>query len=168
MGQSLVAGAGLKVRGLICDMVVRFRTSLVTKRALLAKNAMGYHYIDHKQWLEASITLVYYQATSTYIGTLHALHMHTYPVSQVARTQTDRILRTLRTTRPTRHLHDRAEPLVSIPCSMATPVQRQGERSLQMCSLTRAHPKRQQLTAHRAAEPPAVTEHAEKSPTLCS
>ncbi|MGYP000131810250 len=49
MGQSLVAGAGLKVRGLICDMVVRFRTSLVTKRALLAKNAMGYHYIDHKQ-----------------------------------------------------------------------------------------------------------------------
>ena len=55
MGQSLVAGAGLKVRGLICDMVVRFRTSLVTKRALLATNAMGYHYIDHKQWLEASI-----------------------------------------------------------------------------------------------------------------
>ena len=81
MGQSLVAGAGLKVRGLICDMVVRFRTSLVTKRALLAKNAMGYHYIDHKQWLEASITLVYYQTTSTYIGILHVLHMHTYPVS---------------------------------------------------------------------------------------
>ena len=80
MGQSLVAGAGLKVRGLICDMVVRFRTSLVTKRALLATNAMGYHYIDHKQWLEASITLVCYQATSTYIGTLHALHMHTYTV----------------------------------------------------------------------------------------
>ena len=49
MGQSLVAGAGLKVRGLICDMVVRFRTFLVTKRALLATNAMGYHYIDHKQ-----------------------------------------------------------------------------------------------------------------------
>ena len=81
MGQSLVAGAGLKVRGLICDMVVRFRTSLVTKRALLAKNAMGYHYIDHKHWLEASITLVYYQATSNYIGTLHVLHMHTYTVS---------------------------------------------------------------------------------------
>ena len=68
MGQSLVAGAGLKVRGLICDMVVRFRTSLVTKRALLAKNAMEYHYIDHKHWLEASITLVYYQATSSHIG----------------------------------------------------------------------------------------------------
>ena len=66
MGQSLVAGAGLKVRGLICDMVVRFRTSLVTKRALLATNAMGYHYIDQNQWLEASITLVFYQATSTY------------------------------------------------------------------------------------------------------
>ena len=81
MGQSLVAGAGLKVRGLICDMVVRFRTSLVTKRALLAKNAMGYHYIDHKHWLEASITLVYHQATSSYIGTIHILHMHTYPVS---------------------------------------------------------------------------------------
>ena len=81
MGQSLVAGAGLKVRGLICDMVVRFRTSLVTKRALLAKNAMGYHYTDHKQWLEASVTLVYYQATSNYIGTLHVLHMHTYTVS---------------------------------------------------------------------------------------
>ena len=81
MGQSLVAGAGLKVRGLICDMVVRFRTSLVTKRALLAKNAMGYHYIDHKHWLEASITLVYYQATSNYIGTLHVLqttHAHIY------------------------------------------------------------------------------------------
>ena len=66
MGQSLVAGAGLKVRGLICDMVVRFRTSLVTKRAVLAKNAIGYHYIDHKHWLEASITLVYHQATSSY------------------------------------------------------------------------------------------------------
>ena len=85
MGQPLVAGAGLKVRGLICDMVVRFRTSLVIKRALLAENAMGYHYIDHmidhKQWLEASITLVYYHATSTYIGTVHILHMRTYPVS---------------------------------------------------------------------------------------
>ena len=81
MGQSLVAGAGLKVRGLICDMVVRFRTSLVTKRALLAKSAIGCHYIDRKHWLEASITLVYHQATSTYIGTVHALHMHTYPVS---------------------------------------------------------------------------------------
>ena len=81
MGQSLVAGAGLKVRGLICDMVVRFRTSLVTKRALLAKNAMGYHYIDHKHWLEASITLVYHQATNSYIGTIHVLHMHAYTVS---------------------------------------------------------------------------------------
>jgi len=59
MGQSLVAGAGLKGRGLICDMVIRFRTSLVTKRALLAKNAIGYHYTDHKQWLEASVTLVH-------------------------------------------------------------------------------------------------------------
>ena len=52
MGQSLVAGAGLKVRGLISDMVllvVSFRTSLMTKRAQLAKNSMGYHYIDHKQ-----------------------------------------------------------------------------------------------------------------------
>ena len=49
MGQSLVAGAGLKVRGLICDMVVRFRTSLVTKRALLTTYAMGYHFNDHKQ-----------------------------------------------------------------------------------------------------------------------
>ena len=42
MGQSLVAGAGLKVRGLICDMVVRFRTSLVTKRALLTTSSLGY------------------------------------------------------------------------------------------------------------------------------
>ena len=93
---------------------------------------------------------------------LYTVYICAHMQSQVARTQTDRILRTLRTTRPTRHLHDRAEPPVSIPCSMAAPVQRQGERSLQMCSLTRAHPKRQQLTAHRAAEPPAVTQHAEK------
>ena len=71
MGQSLVAGAGLKVHGLVCDMVVRFLTSFVTKRALLATNAMGYHYIDQKHCLEASITLVYYQATSSYIGTIH-------------------------------------------------------------------------------------------------
>ena len=49
MGQSLVAGAGLKVRGLISDMVVRLRTSLVTKRALFTTNAMGYHYTNHKQ-----------------------------------------------------------------------------------------------------------------------
>ena len=77
MGQSLVAGAILKVRGLICDMVIIFRTSLVTKRALLATNAMGYHYIDHNHWLKASITLVYHQATSSYIGTIHILHMHT-------------------------------------------------------------------------------------------
>ena len=73
-----MAAAGLNVCGLISDMAVRLRTFLVTKRALLTTNAMGYHYVDHKQWLEASITLVQYHATSSYIGIVHILHMHTY------------------------------------------------------------------------------------------
>ena len=36
--ESLVAAASLNVCGLISDMVVRLRTSLVTKRALLTTN----------------------------------------------------------------------------------------------------------------------------------
>ena len=58
---------------------------------------------------------------------------------QVPRTQTDRIPRILRTTRPPRHLHDRAEPLLSIECSMATPMQLQGERS-PTCAASHEHP----------------------------
>ena len=136
MGQSLVAGPGLKVRGLICDMVVRFRTSLVTKRALLAKSAMGYHYIDHKHWLEASITLVYYQATSSYISVLYTFYTCTHIQSRFGPMLTVRIPRTLRTTGPAVHQNDRAEPLLSIECSKATPVQLQGAHSPKMCSLT--------------------------------
>ena len=80
IGQSLGAGAGLTVRGLISDMMVRLRTSFVTKRALLTTNATGYYYNDHKQGLEALITLVHYRTTCTYIDNVHLLHMHTYTV----------------------------------------------------------------------------------------
>ena len=66
---------------LISDMAVRLRTSLVTKRALLTTNAMGYQYTDHKQILEACITLVQYHAISTYIDTVHSVHMRAHAVS---------------------------------------------------------------------------------------
>ena len=72
---------GLNVCGLISDMMVRLRTSLVTKRALFTTNAMGYHYTNHKQCLEASVTLVQYHTTSTYIDTVHGVHMRAYAVS---------------------------------------------------------------------------------------
>ena len=70
----------------------------------------------------------------------YLFYTHTHMQSHIARTQTDRVLRILRTTTRAIRQTDRAEPLLPLACSMAAPGSVQGERSLKMCSLTHRDP----------------------------
>ena len=53
---------------------------------------------------------------------LYLLYMRAHMQSHIARTQTDRVLRILRTTKRAIRQNDRAESLLSIKCSTTAPV----------------------------------------------